>query len=527
MTGAKSNPPPMTARTRYLPIALLALLGAVLLAPMLVYPFGSDHGSFATTADVLRRGGALYRDVWEIKPPGIYYLFAAAFAAFGRSMLAVRLLDLLWTLAAAAVLVLVGRRLLSPRAGVIGAFCFLALYALGFDYWHTAQCDGFTSLPLALAALLTLLAEERDSKSLAFAAGALVGLAMLLKFTVAGLLALPLLVVLAARGEPLRGRLLRALCYVLGCAAPLAITALLLARAGTLNDMIQIVITWTSEYGRIRVGGAPLKVLRFLLGGEFLVLQLIGALSLAGVASLVLERRTRLRWWFLPAWELMMVLGIAAQGKYFAYHWLPLLPPVGLLAGEGLMFAEERLRRPFAGAGRKAMTAVCAGALLALVIAAYWAHFQHPLRYLLGSTPREQYLAEFVNPGGYFSFPADVAVAKYVKSHSDPSDSIFVWGLEPLVYFLADRPPASRFIHDALLLSPWSPESWRDLAVGDLRRTRPKFILVVHNDAQPWATGWGGDSYSYIGNYPALRDLIVGQYRPVGRLEDFDIWERR
>ena len=511
----------------YLYVGLLLLLGAVLLAPMLVYPFGSDHGSFATTADVLRQGGMLYRDVWEIKPPGIYYLFAAAFAAFGRSMFAARLLDMLWTLAAAGVLALVGRRLLSWRAGVIGAFCFLAFYALGFDYWHTAQCDGFTSLPLALAALVVLIAEERRSKSLALSAGALVGLAMLLKFTVAGFLALPLLAVLTARGEPLKGRLPRALCYLLGCAAPLALTALLLARAGTLGNMLQIVITWNSEYGRIRVGGAPLKVLRFLLGGGFLVLQLIGVLFLAGAISLILDRRARPLWWFLPAWALAMILGVVAQGKYFAYHWLPLLPPVGLLAGQGLVFALDRVSQPFSGVGRRAMIAVCAVAMAALVGTAYWAHFQRPLHYLLGSTPREQYLAEFVNPGGYFSFPADLAVAEYVKGHSDPTDHIFVWGLEPLVCFLADRPPASRFIHDALLLSPWSPESWRSLAVDDLRRTRPKFILVVHNDAQPWATGWGGDSYSYVGNYPALHDLIRGQYHLVGRLEDFDVWERR
>ena len=511
----------------YLSVGLLLLLGAALLAPMLVYPFGSDHGSFATTADVLRRGGTLYREVWEIKPPGIYYLFAAAFATFGRSMSAVRLLDLLWTLAAAGVLALVGWRLLSWWAGVIGAFCFLTFYALGFDYWHTAQCDGFTSLPLALAALVVLIAEERRSKSLALSAGALVGLGMLLKFTVAGFLALPLLAVLTARGEPHKSRTPRALCYLLGCALPLALTALLLARAGTLHDMLQVVITWNSEYGRIRVGGAPVKVLRFLLGGEFLVLQLIGALSIAGVVSLILDRRSRPLWWFLPTWALMMILGIAAQGKYFAYHWLPLVPPVGLLAGQGLLFARDRFSQPFSGLGRKAITAACAVTLLALVGTAYWAHFQGSLRYLLGSTTREQYLAEFVNPGGYFSFPADLAVAEYVTGHSDPTDHIFIWGLEPLVYFLADRPPASRFIHDALLLSPWSPESWRSLAMDDLRRTRPKFILVVHNDAQPWATGWGGDSFSYLGNYPALRDLIVGQYHAVGRLEDFDIWERR
>jgi len=507
--------------------ALLLLLGVTLLAPMLAYPFGSDHGSFATTADVLRRGGVLYRDVWEIKLPGIYYLFAGAFAIFGRSMFAVRLLDLLWTLAAAAVLVLVGSRLLSRGAALAGAFAFLLFYALNFDYWHTAQCDGFASLPLALAALLTLHAEARRSSRHAFAAGLLIGLASLLKFTLATVLALPLLALLASRGEPARPRFARALCYLAGGVLPLVVTALLLWRAGTLDDMLRIVFTWTSAYGRLRVGGAPWQVLRLLFGGSYPILKLIGALSLAGVVSLVLARRTRPLWWFLPTWALVIIVGIAAQGKYFAYHWLPLLPPVGLLAGAGLVFLLERLRRSFADTGGKLISVACLAGLVVLLLAGYWAHFSRPLRYLLGDLPRDVYLADFTASGRYFSFQADAAVAAYLQAHTQPTDTLFVWGLEPLVYFLADRPPATRFIHNALLLAFWSPPAWRDLAVSDLQRSRPKFILIVHNDYQPWANGWDADSATYLPNYPALTNLLQHDYHPLGRLEDFDLWQRQ
>jgi hypothetical protein len=268
-------------------------------------------------------------------------------------------------------------------------------------------------------------------------------------------------------------------------------------------------------------------VLRLLLGGNYPILKLIGALSLAGVVSVILERRTRPLWWFLPTWALVIVLSVAAQGKYFAYHWLPLLPPVGLLAGAGLVFLLERLRRSFADAGGKLISIACLAGLAVLSLAGYWAHFSRPLRYLLGDLPRDVYLADFTASGRYFSFQADAAVAAYLQANTQPTDTVFIWGLEPLVYFLADRPPATRFIHNALLLAPWSPPSWRDLAVSDLRRSRPKFILVVHNDYQPWATGWDADSATYLPNYPALTNLLQQDYRPVGRLEDFDLWQRQ
>src|ERR1043166_2581740 len=63
-----------------LPAPWLALLAAPLLAPSLWYPFGRDQGVFAYAGRVILRGGWPYRDVWDLKPPGIYYTYAAMLA---------------------------------------------------------------------------------------------------------------------------------------------------------------------------------------------------------------------------------------------------------------------------------------------------------------------------------------------------------------------------------------------------------------------------------------------------------------
>ena len=43
-----------------------------------------DEAIYATTADAMKRGDLLYRDVVDHKPPLIYHVYQAGFAAFGR-----------------------------------------------------------------------------------------------------------------------------------------------------------------------------------------------------------------------------------------------------------------------------------------------------------------------------------------------------------------------------------------------------------------------------------------------------------
>ena len=61
------------------------VLGVVLRVPTFCRPLLSDDEAiYATTADALARGGLLYRDVVDHKPPLIYHVYQAGFALFGR-----------------------------------------------------------------------------------------------------------------------------------------------------------------------------------------------------------------------------------------------------------------------------------------------------------------------------------------------------------------------------------------------------------------------------------------------------------
>src|SRR5262245_62210941 len=68
-------------------------LALVLLASLVTFQYGRDQGVFAVIAREMLEGKVLYRDAWDIKPPGIYCVYALSRALLGSSMHAIRLLE--------------------------------------------------------------------------------------------------------------------------------------------------------------------------------------------------------------------------------------------------------------------------------------------------------------------------------------------------------------------------------------------------------------------------------------------------
>jgi hypothetical protein len=108
-----------------------------------------------------------------------------------------------------------------------------------------------------------------------------------------------------------------------------------------------------------------------------------------------------------------------------------------------------------------------------------------------------------------------------VSANTDPSDKILAWGYAPLVYWYAERLPATRFFWSDLLTGRVSgtkgvsiykdplegdPAIWR-MFFDDLEKHRPIYII----DTTP------ANLHDYkafpITIYPALHDHIQKNYR--------------
>jgi hypothetical protein len=203
-----------------------------------------DEGHILQFADIVQRGGELYRDASALALPGAFYLLALAFDVFGPSIAVARWLLVLEFTAFAVLVHLLLRRMVSPAAAWLGV-ALIFLYKLwAFPHWlmysysTTAQC-------LLAAALLLVVRHCEDPRPWrAGGAGLLTALAVLCKqdYGVAGLLAFNAALLLTeytdARGE--RPRRLKALAWYNGPALAVGtLTALHFLHQGLLAEMLQ------------------------------------------------------------------------------------------------------------------------------------------------------------------------------------------------------------------------------------------------------------------------------------------------
>jgi hypothetical protein len=186
-----------------------------------------------------------------------------------------------------------------------------------------------------------------------------------------------------------------------------------------------------------------------------------------------------------------------------------MLPFLALLAGWGWDRALSRLfqvhPRPIAGG----IAAGLAAALLLVtpdVLDSGYHQWKSYARYYTRPNTREAY---------YSYFPAYEnarAISAYVRERTAPGESIYVWGFEPLIYMLADRPSSSRFIHSVPLVTDWSPPAWQREFMAELETNPPAYFIAQHMAGGTWITGHNITYFEYIAQFPALQAFLDANY---------------
>src|SRR6476646_6640342 len=177
------------ARSRsLLPAAVVAVAAAALLlrCVSIAEPLGIDQSLWASAVRGLARGQLLYRDVWEQRPPGIYWIYLTGFRVFGWTPAAVAWLDILASAATCVLLAAIVRPLSNTRTAMTAAALYAWLTAPGWLYGHggfleRSVCETFIVLCVAFSAWSVVRIRQGSSVAAALGLGLAAGAAVVLK----------------------------------------------------------------------------------------------------------------------------------------------------------------------------------------------------------------------------------------------------------------------------------------------------------------------------------------------------------
>ena len=382
----------------------------------------TDAAMWAYIGRRILEGAVPYRDLWESKPPGIYYTFAAVQHLFGQAAeQALLWLDALLTCGLIGLAYRAARRFAS-RPACLGVTLPLSLvlgHRILADWGNNVE--KYTALFEMAACLLLLSPEGRPRLVRWWGAGLFCGLGLLFKQTGAVFLSVTLLAAVG-RGRDSSGlrRILPGLLVVAGVATIWAPVWVGLHASGADEGFCRQVL----EYDLLRVATANGERSRLLdaehwravISTALLGLVLFGPALVGGVVWYrgrlrhpVEQGRNTAADLSIIFWYAGLAFGCFAVAPYgYGHYLLQAAAPAAVLAAWAFDQALHEVRRPrlrYLLAGILLLGAWTLGDHLAFT-------FQPRYVYRLAYTEQRRRVA---------------GLAQAIAAHTDPSQSVMVW----------------------------------------------------------------------------------------------------
>ncbi|HEX2526491.1 MAG TPA: hypothetical protein VHL31_09365 [Geminicoccus sp.] len=469
---------PVDAKTAWTVALGFVALAFLLRLPTLLYSvLNYDESMYILMGDKMRQGFLPYTALCDLKPVGLFALFALISTLPVDGVIAMRLAAVVAVGMTAFLLWLIAPRILDDPQRRIGTAAGLVYVVFMLTVGGTnAQSELFMNLFSVLGLFLALLASDRIGRphlGLMALAGLSLGIGLQIKQVVvfdmlAYLAGFFLLTTLrwSEIGERLRESWLALLLLGAVAAIPTLLVILVYVATGHWDEWVAgNLTTHRGFYG----DNGP--AVAWEAGFHVMVEQ--APLWLAAIAVLVLARRllaNELEWRPLAfLWIWIVLIGICQVFLRFMsdHYFLQFLPALSLLTG--LLLVRAVLDRVEGASARRAVLAM-------LVVLAVFAVAKNPIMNGL-------YVARDRLAGESYAGDAARQVAEDIKQDLQPGDSLYVVGFMPIVYYLTGAEPATRFAFTGLpnrLYPGRDGCAWVEPKV-ELERileSRPRFIVV-------------------------------------------------
>jgi len=420
-----------------------------------------DEGIYEVIGKAIASGRLLYRDIWDNKPPLLYYIYSLV----DGDQFGAKLLSLLVGIATVIAFFFLAKKLIHSRER-ISTFLFALLFGLPLLEGNIANAENFMLLPIILGAIFIFNFVE-NKKSHLFLAGLLLGLAFLIKIVAlfdAAAFGIIIFIAYYTKLSRIKNLIIPFISLYTGFLIPIVIIIVYFWANRALHDFI--VSTFLSNIGYVGYAN------KFVIPQGFLILKL---LLLAAAVCIVFYKRHKISFSgiFIYIWLAFSLFNMFFSQRPYVHYALVIIPSLCLLIGYTLTLKQ----------GLKTKNII----IVLLCIATLLLHFNFKtgdVGKLIGYYKNYiDFLTKRINADAYYHFfdPAalrDEQLAQFINMHKLPHDSVFVWGNSGQLYMLTNAlPPGKYIVAYHMTFTNTALQETKQI----LNKVKPNYIILLPN----------------------------------------------